>query len=317
LPCFSSTGPDVELAAPGVSILSTVPGGGYASYNGTSMASPHVAGAAALLISAGVPDTSGNGRVNDEVRTILTSTAIDLGSSGRDTQFGFGLVDVVAALAALGPGGPATDAVNVSLATDKATYVQGTDATVTLTALVSDENGQPITGLNDSDFAVLLDNAPVALVTTWGPTANPGQYTAAISLPTAGTHTVQVTADDGSAVGTDSASFNVQAAGGGSVTVQSVTWGGSGGKNNDKHLLVTVTIVDGNDQPIANASAAIDVTRDGNAYASSVGTTGSNGQATFQLTNPPSGCYAVRVTTVTVGGDMSVLNVDAAGPCKQ
>ncbi|MFO1093526.1 MAG: S8 family serine peptidase [Planctomycetaceae bacterium] len=49
---WSSTGPAVELAAPGVSIYSTMPGGGYGSKSGTSMACPHVAGAAAVLIGA-------------------------------------------------------------------------------------------------------------------------------------------------------------------------------------------------------------------------------------------------------------------------
>lgn len=69
---FSSTGPDVELIAPGRYVYSTVPGG-YATYSGTSMASPHVAGVAALVWAA---DTT---LTNSEVRAILQSTAENLG----------------------------------------------------------------------------------------------------------------------------------------------------------------------------------------------------------------------------------------------
>lgn len=45
---FSSRGPEVELCAPGVDVFSTIPGGGYGTISGTSMACAHVSGAAAL-----------------------------------------------------------------------------------------------------------------------------------------------------------------------------------------------------------------------------------------------------------------------------
>lgn len=84
---WSSTGPDVELSAPGVAINSTLLGGGYGEKSGTSMASPHVAGAVALVWVANP------GWSNDIVRTQLQSTADDLGDSGRDSLYGYGLVD--------------------------------------------------------------------------------------------------------------------------------------------------------------------------------------------------------------------------------
>jgi subtilisin len=66
----------------------------YAWFTGTSCASPHVAGAAALVLAAGIPDGKGNGWVNDDIRLWLQGTADDLGAPGRDTWYGFGLVDV-------------------------------------------------------------------------------------------------------------------------------------------------------------------------------------------------------------------------------
>lgn len=95
---FSDLGPQLELAAPGTAILSTVLDGGYRSISGTSQAAPHVAGVAALIIANGVVDLNANGAINDEVRQKLRETALDLGTAGRDTAFGYGLVDAAAAV---------------------------------------------------------------------------------------------------------------------------------------------------------------------------------------------------------------------------
>ncbi len=88
---FSSRGPSCygevkpEVSAPGSSVRSSTPGGGYATYSGTSMAAPHVTGAVALVLqaAAGSPTT-------DQIETILAETSLDLGAPGHDNTFGAG-----------------------------------------------------------------------------------------------------------------------------------------------------------------------------------------------------------------------------------
>jgi thermitase len=81
LTSWSDYGQWVDVAAPGVSIYSTLKDSGYGYKSGTSMASPHTAGLAALLYTV-VTDSNGNGRLNDEVRSRIETTADRLASSG-------------------------------------------------------------------------------------------------------------------------------------------------------------------------------------------------------------------------------------------
>lgn len=68
-----------------------VAGNGYEAYSGTSMATPHVSGAAALIWSLNPT------RTNADVRTALQNTALDKGTVGRDTSYGYGLIQAKAA----------------------------------------------------------------------------------------------------------------------------------------------------------------------------------------------------------------------------
>jgi uncharacterized repeat protein (TIGR01451 family) len=97
---FSSRGPspwgDIRphVAAPGVGVISSVPGGGYMSLNGTSMAAPHVAGTAALMLSAH------SGLSISDTAYILTSTAAPLSLTLPNNDTGFGRIDAYAAVQA-------------------------------------------------------------------------------------------------------------------------------------------------------------------------------------------------------------------------
>lgn len=129
--CFK----DVFLVAPGESIYSTLPGGGYGTASGTSMAAPYISGAAALVWSAAPYLTP------QQVTAILFTSAIDLGRPGTDTVYGRGLVNPAGALAPLG---------SLSVATSGATTAS---ASGTGEIRLSQLSGVFATGLRSSHAA--------------------------------------------------------------------------------------------------------------------------------------------------------------------
>ncbi|MEQ8845705.1 MAG: S8 family serine peptidase [Phycisphaerales bacterium] len=107
---FTTTGPEMTVTAPGVDVWSTWdtlalfgPTDGYTFQSGTSMATPHVAGLAGLILSAN-PSLS-----RTEVQSILETTSVDLGAPGFDPVFGHGRIDAFEAVSAALAGSCAAD----------------------------------------------------------------------------------------------------------------------------------------------------------------------------------------------------------------
>jgi subtilisin family serine protease len=109
---FSLPDKHLDILAPGTEILSTSTDHGYLQSSGTSNSTAIVAGAAALVRSR-FPDLSAR-----EVVHRLTATAVDKGAPGRDDEYGYGVLDLVAALTAEVPppsvDTPSTDAARPS-----------------------------------------------------------------------------------------------------------------------------------------------------------------------------------------------------------
>ncbi len=162
---FSSRGPTYctglgnqikpEVSAPGVDVRSSVPNGGYEYWSGTSMATPHVAGAIALLKQV-FP-----GRTGTELKQMLYENATDLGATGEDNTYGMGVIDVYAALLAnisiTNPMPPA----NVSVYSD---YQTPTSALISWDDPISSVGGNPMINFEieiwrDNQFVTSINQA--------------------------------------------------------------------------------------------------------------------------------------------------------------
>ena len=86
------------------------------------------------------------------------------------------------------------------------------------------------------------------------------------------------------------------------VSVASFAYSGSGGRNGDKHVSITVALVDNLGDPVSGASVSVTVTPDVGSPASGTATTGPGGTVTFTWSNAPGECYVTNVTDVTASG---------------
>jgi len=348
---YSSTGPAVELIAPGSSVVSTLPGDNYGFYSGTSMASPHVTGVAALVLAAQ------SGLTNVQIRTILQETAEDLGLSSN--YQGYGMVRADLAVAAAG-GEPPPPPQEYDLTTSSTagglvtapgegtfTYEEGTMVDLLAvaetgyqfvnwtgdTGTIGDVDSAETAITMDADYGIManFEEKPPATYYdltvssgTGGSVTGPGEGTFTyeegtmvdlLAVAETGYQFVNWTGDTGTIADVNSASTTITMNGdysvtatfeeapvGAGVSVKSVTYSTSGGRFSDKHLAVTLLLVDDMDNPVAGASVSATLHHEGGGSWNFAGTTGSDGTVVFSLNNHGSGCYWTQVTAVVADG---------------
>ncbi len=186
LASFSQRNAQVELAGPGVGVNSTWNNGGYNSISGTSMASPHVAGVAALVWSNHPQCTA------PQIRSALNRTAQDRGTAGRDTSFGFGIVQAKAAVDEITNNGcsgggttpPGGGATFPNLAGTTGQWLRGSYA---IPAGVASVTFTIAGGTGDADLYVRLGSAPTTGAYTCRPYLNGNNEVCTINNPQAGT----------------------------------------------------------------------------------------------------------------------------------
>lgn len=296
---FSNFGPDVDLAAPGVHILSTWVGGGTRLTSGTSMAAPHVTGAAALyIIKNGKP---ANAAEVTSVRDGLVQIGYAQNSANGFTGDRDGFAEPLLNVQAIDPLPAPTPQVIASLTTDRSSYNRTLGQTsAVLTVSVSDENQEPILDLSPSAFSTTVDTTPTSI--TFSQTATVGMYRGSLSLSSLNdaSHTVQViVTDNRNLSATAQTSFQLTSSTPlrkfhvGNI-VYSTIFGANYGD-----LLVTILIHDDANVPIDGAYVAADLYEFGGYYGSAAGYTGTNGRVLFIAYDAPPWCYETVVTQVS------------------
>lgn len=209
--------------------------------------------------------------------------------------------------------------VDSTVNTDQNDYEVGTDTTAVVTTTVSDEYGAPITGLTSTDFVSTLNTNTVTV--TFSETATAGTYEGNLDLTglAAGTYDLDVTVTDTRALSdTASTSFTMSdpVQQGTTASVSSISYTTAGGPNGDKHITMTVTVVDDQSNPVEGANISLDMNRDSSLYEQVNGTTLADGTVIFEFRNAPAGCYDSTVTALTATGLTWDNNTPANQICK-
>jgi thermitase len=264
LASWSNYGNWVDVAAPGLGIYSTLKNNSYGYMSGTSMASPYVAGLAALVFTT-VSDPNGNHNLNYEVRSRIEAACDDINVSG----IGSGRINAYRA-------------------------VQTATTTGIIAGIVTNSgDGMPITGATVSDGVRIsvtdaggqynISGVPAGTYTLTASAAGYSESSEAVLVVAAQTATANF------ALTKPTAPANKP------LWVQSIVFGVTG-----RNLRLSIKVV-GESGVVAGAQVAAQLTNGAQNW-NLVGTTDSSGIASFVVAKAPAGSYVASVTTLTLVG---------------
>lgn len=330
---FSNYGNDQDIVAPGRGIYSTLKNGSFGSMSGTSMASPVVAGVAAL-VKANEPNLT-----NTEIAERLYATAKDLGSPGKDVVYGNGLVDAGAALMIMDIPQP-----TLSNVYDYSTEVSGNlnQAVTDGKIIVSNEEGEigKLINYNGYNFAVSIPKQSadarlsITITDRYGNTSQTKNIQVmdgtAPEAPIVNQVTDKSTSISGTAEAASIVRVKVAASEIGSVQASadgkfalSITKQKAGtnltvtaaDKANNVSPTATLTVKDATapSAPIINNVTDEATSISGTAEAGSTVIVNAGAEEVVQGTTAATGNFTVAIDPQTVGTELSIVAVDAAG----
>ena len=299
---WSSYGNFVAVSAPGAGIYTTAMGGGYGAPSGTSFSSPVAAGVVALIMAANTA------LPNTQVESLLYSTAVDLGSAGRDPYYGYGRVNpagaVQAAVAAKTAADTQAPAVSITNPVSGATV----SGLVAVDVSASDNVGVSRVELRANSTTVAIDTAaPYAF--TWDSTGVPNGMASLVAY-----------AFDAAGNSKASTTISVNVANGTSLTGTSPGSTSSGSRDTAPPVVQIVNPATGN----VSGSVMVSVSASDNSGAAGIiqaiyidgglKATGTGSTLSYNWNTRPrnvsAGAHAIRVVAKDAAGNVSSASVN-------